>query len=95
MSVTREPAFHAWFRWIERSSTSLLARIEALEGDVFRAFDALDLKDSGVAFEETLGSIREESPLRVLRPLVGEEEYRRLTGLLSDRSRSVGPQSVS
>jgi hypothetical protein len=80
----------AWFRWIEQSSTSVLARIDTLEAEVFQAFDALDGKDSDAAFDETLRSIREETPVRVLRPLVGEEEYQRLIGLLTDLSASAG-----
>lgn len=91
MPVLRHYDVRAWFRWIEQSSTSLLARIDALEAEVFQVFNALDGKDSDAAFEETLRSIREETPVRVLRPLVGEEEYQRLIGLLADRSGFAGP----
>ena len=90
MPVLRHDDVRAWFRWIEQSSTSLLARIDALEAEVFQVFDALDGKDSDAAFEETLRSIREETPVRVLRPLVSEEEYERLIGLLADRAGSAG-----
>jgi hypothetical protein len=91
MPVLRRDDVRAWFRWIEQSSTSLLARINAPEAEVFQAFDAVDRKDSDAAFDETLRSIREETPVRVLHPLVGEEEYQRLIGPLADWSASAGP----
>ncbi len=76
----------AWFRWMERSSISVLERINSLEKKVFQAFEELDETEIDAAFDKTLTRIQEESPIRLLRPLVGEAEYRRLLDLLDKRS---------
>lgn len=72
-----------WFSWAERASKSLLARLASLESEVFQAFDAFDSAFTDTAFKETLREIQEESPVRLLRSIVGEEEYKRLLDLLS------------
>lgn len=90
MAVLEHKDVRAWFRWAEQAATSLVARIEALETEAFDAFEALNPRDSDAAFDETMRSIREETPVRVLRPLVGDEEYDRLLALLADGSAPAG-----
>jgi hypothetical protein len=69
---------------MEQAAMSLLERIETLETETFEAFESLNCEVADAAFEETLRSMREETPIRVLRPLIGEEEYQRLLSLLVD-----------
>lgn len=90
LPVLRHDDVRAWFQWIEQSSTSLLKRIDLLEEEVFQAFDALDSNSMDTAFDKTLKSIREELPIRLLRPLIGEDEYQRLLGLIQNEAISAG-----
>ncbi|SFB60251.1 Restriction endonuclease [Rhizobium sp. NFR07] len=90
LPVVRHDDVRAWFQWAEQCSMSLLERIDLLEEEVFQAFDALDSKTADAAFDKTLESICEEAPIRLLRSIVGEDEYHRLLGLLANRSISDG-----
>ena len=94
MPVLQHATVRDWFQWIEQSSTNLLARIDALETEVHQSFDEMDPQDVDAAFEETLARIREETPVRVLRPLLREPDYQRLLDLLADWFASVFPSAT-
>lgn len=90
MPVVRHDDVRAWFRWVEDEATSLIERIDALETEVFQGFEELSVEETSATFDETLRLIREELPVRLLKPLVGDAEYGRLIGLLADGSAPPG-----
>lgn len=89
--VLQHQNVRSWFKWIEHTATSLLERIEALEAEAFGAFEALDHQMSDTAFKEMMRRIREETPIYVLRPLIGEKHYQQLLALLAGATPSSGP----
>jgi Restriction endonuclease len=86
--MLRHRDVRAWFQWIQNSLISVIKRINLLEQQTTQAFDAFEESKIEAAFEETLNAIREEAPIRILRPLVGEQEYQRLLKLVANSKNS-------
>lgn len=87
MPVLNLKDVRAWFRWALESAQSVIDRCEGLENETFAAFEALGEDEADRAFNNALHQILEESPVRVLRDLLGNEEYHRLIGLLQSQHR--------
>lgn len=77
------PTVREYFELVEASATKCLAEFRALSDEANKRVDALGDEKFNEQTNKTLRQLMEETPIRVLKNKVSDEEYRRLLKLLA------------
>lgn len=75
-----------YFKVVQATATRCVHEFEELEGIAKRRFNALSEKAQDVLFGNSLRALKEETPIKVLREMVTDEEYQGSLGSLHNNS---------